>query len=155
MLDLYVCLRPVRWYAGVPSPVKRPELVDMVIFRENTEDIYAGIEWKAGSPEAKKVIDFLQKQMGVEEDPLPGDVSGIGIKPVSREGTERLVRAALDYALAHRRKSVTLVHKGNIMKFTEGAFRDWGYELVKQRVRGPRDRLGRLRRQAARRARCW
>ncbi|HKC52376.1 MAG TPA: NADP-dependent isocitrate dehydrogenase [Myxococcota bacterium] len=131
MLDLYVCLRPVRWYQGVPSPVKRPELVDMVIFRENTEDIYAGVEWPAESPEAKKLIAFLQKEMGVKKIRFP-DTSGIGIKPISREGTERLMRAALDYALEHERKSLTIVHKGNIMKFTEGAFRDWGYELVKQ-----------------------
>jgi isocitrate dehydrogenase len=135
LLDLYVCLRPVRWYPGVPSPVKHPEEVDMVIFRENSEDIYAGIEWAAGSPEAKKVIAFLQKEMGVRKIRFP-ETSGIGIKPVSREGTERLVRAALDYALEHERKSVTFVHKGNIMKFTEGAFRDWGYELVKREYAG-------------------
>jgi len=135
ILDLYVCLRPVRWYPGVPSPVKRPQDVDMVIFRENTEDIYAGIEWAAESPEAKKVIDFLQNQMGVKKIRFP-ETSGIGIKPVSREGTERLVRAALDYAIAHERKSLTLVHKGNIMKFTEGAFRDWGYALVKREYAG-------------------
>ncbi len=135
LLDLYVCLRPVRWYEGVPSPVKRPEDVDMVIFRENSEDIYAGIEWAAESVEAKKVIDFLQKQMGVEKIRFP-ETSGIGIKPVSREGTERLVRAALEYCLVHERKSLTLVHKGNIMKFTEGAFRDWGYELVRREYQG-------------------
>jgi isocitrate dehydrogenase len=135
MLDLYVCLRPVKWYRGVPSPVRRPELVDMVIFRENTEDIYAGVEWAAESPEAKKVIAFLQQEMGVTKIRFPA-TSGIGIKPVSREGTERLVRAALDYAIAHRRKSVTFVHKGNIMKFTEGAFRDWGYALVKREYAG-------------------
>ncbi len=135
LLDLYVCLRPVKWYPGVPSPVKRPDLVDMVIFRENSEDIYAGIEWPAGSPEAKRVIDFLQKEMGVKKIRFP-ETSGIGVKPVSREGTERLVRAALDFALAHRRKSLTFVHKGNIMKFTEGAFRDWGYELVKREYAG-------------------
>jgi len=135
LLDLYVCLRPVKWYPGVPSPVRRPELVDMVIFRENTEDIYAGIEWPAGSPEVKKLVDFLQKELGVQKIRFPA-TSGIGIKPVSQEGTERLVRAALDYALAHRRKSVTFVHKGNIMKFTEGAFRDWGYELVKREYKG-------------------
>ena len=135
LLDLYVCLRPVRWYPGVPSPVKHPELVDMVIFRENTEDIYAGIEWKAGSAEAKRVIAFLQKQMKVKNIRFPA-TSGIGIKPVSRQGTERLVRAALDYALENKRKSVTLVHKGNIMKFTEGAFRDWGYKLVKKEYAG-------------------
>src|SRR6266700_337862 len=130
MLDLYVCLRPVRYFAGVPSPVKRPEKVDMVIFRENTEDIYAGIEWAAESPEAKKVIAFLQNEMGVKNIRFPA-TSGIGIKPVSRAGSERLIRAALDYAIRHKRKSVTLVHKGNIMKFTEGAFRDWGYEVAK------------------------
>jgi len=135
ILDLYVCLRPVRWYPGVPSPVKSPQDVDMVIFRENSEDIYAGIEWPAESPEAKKLIDFLQKEMGVKKIRFP-QTSGIGIKPVSREGTERLVRAALDYALAQRRASVTFVHKGNIMKFTEGAFRDWGYELVKREYAG-------------------
>ena len=135
MLDLYVCLRPVRYFTGVPSPVKRPEKVDMVIFRENTEDIYAGIEWAAESPEAKKVIAFLQGEMGVKKIRFP-DTSGIGIKPVSREGSERLIRAALDYAIHHKRKSVTLVHKGNIMKFTEGAFRDWGYELVKREYAG-------------------
>jgi isocitrate dehydrogenase len=135
ILDLYVCLRPVRWYEGVPSPVKHPELVDMVIFRENTEDIYAGIEWKAGSAEAKKVIAFLQKQMKVKTIRFPA-TSGIGIKPVSRQGTERLVRAAIDYALEHKRKSLTLVHKGNIMKYTEGAFRDWGYKLVKKEYKG-------------------
>ena len=135
MLDLYVCLRPVRWYEGVPSPVKRPELVDMVIFRENTEDIYAGVEWPAESPEAKKLIAFLQKEMGVTKIRFP-DTSGIGIKPISREGTQRLMRAALDYALEHKRKSLTIVHKGNIMKFTEGAFRDWGYELVKKEYSG-------------------
>ncbi len=135
ILDLYVCLRPVRWYEGVPSPVKRPELVDMVIFRENTEDIYAGIEWKAGSAEAKKVIAFLQKQMKVKTIRFPA-TSGIGVKPISRQGTERLVRAALDYAIEHKRKSVTLVHKGNIMKYTEGAFRDWGYKLVQKEYKG-------------------
>jgi isocitrate dehydrogenase len=135
LLDLYVCLRPVKWYPGVPSPVKRPQDVDMVIFRENSEDIYAGIEWKEGTPEARKVIDFLQREMGVKKIRFP-ESSGIGIKPVSREGTERLVRAALDYALANGRKSVTLVHKGNIMKFTEGAFRDWGYELTRREYRG-------------------
>ncbi len=135
LLDLYVCLRPVRWYPGVPSPVKRPQDVDMVIFRENSEDIYAGIEWPAGSSEAKKLIAFLQKELGVKKIRFP-ETSGIGIKPVSKEGTERLVRAALDYALLHGRKSVTFVHKGNIMKFTEGAFRDWGYELVKREYAG-------------------
>jgi len=135
MLDLYVCLRPVRYFTGVPSPVKHPEKVDMVIFRENTEDIYAGIEWAAESPEAKKVIAFLQNEMGVKKIRFP-ETSGIGIKPVSREGSERLIRAALDYAIRHKRKSVTLVHKGNIMKFTEGAFRDWGYALVKREYAG-------------------
>jgi len=131
LLDLYVCLRPVQYFAGVPSPVKHPELVNMVIFRENTEDIYAGIEWKAGTPEAQKVIQWLQKEMGVKKIRFP-ESSSIGIKPVSQEGTERLVRAAIKYAIANNRKSVTLVHKGNIMKFTEGGFRDWGYELAKR-----------------------
>ncbi len=135
ILDLYVCLRPVRWHKGVPSPVKRPEDVDMVIFRENSEDIYAGIEWAEGSDEARKLIDFLRNEMGVEKIRFP-DTSGIGIKLVSREGTERLVRAAIRYAIENKRKSVTLVHKGNIMKFTEGAFRDWGYELVKKEFEG-------------------
>jgi len=133
-LDLYVCLRPVRWFTNVPSPVKRPGDVDMVIFRENTEDIYAGIEWESESAEAQKVIGFLQKEMGVKKIRFP-ETSGIGIKPVSREGTERLVRAAIDYALTSKRKSVTLVHKGNIMKFTEGAFRDWGYALATREFR--------------------
>jgi isocitrate dehydrogenase len=135
LLDLYVCLRPVRWYPGVPSPVKRPQDVDMVIFRENSEDIYAGIEWPAGSAEARKLIAFLQVELGVKKIRFP-ETSGIGIKPVSKEGTERLVRAALDYTLLHGRKSVTFVHKGNIMKFTEGAFRDWGYGLVKREYTG-------------------
>ncbi|MBI5038797.1 MAG: NADP-dependent isocitrate dehydrogenase [Nitrospirae bacterium] len=130
ILDLYVCLRPVKWF-GAPSPVKRPELVDMVVFRENTEDIYAGIEWAAGTPEVKKVIEFLEKEMGVTKIRFP-KTSGIGIKPVSEEGTKRLVRAAINYAIANKRKSITLVHKGNIMKFTEGAFRDWGYALAKE-----------------------
>ena len=130
-LDLYVCLRPVRWFKGVPSPVKQPELTDMVVFRENTEDIYAGIEWASGSEQARKVIAFLQKEMGVKKIRFP-DTSAIGIKPVSSEGTKRLVRAALLYAIAANRKSVTLVHKGNIMKFTEGGFRDWGYELARE-----------------------
>ena len=134
-LDLYVCLRPVRYFTGVPSPVRHPEKVDMVIFRENTEDIYAGIEWAAETPEAKKMIAFLQKEMGVKKIRFP-ETSGIGIKPVSREGSERLIRAALDYAISHKRKSVTFVHKGNIMKFTEGAFRDWGYALVKSEYAG-------------------
>ena len=130
-LDLYVCLRPVRWFKGVPSPVKHPEYTDMVIFRENTEDIYAGIEWKAGTPEAKKVVEFLQHEMGVKKIRFP-ETSSIGIKPVSSEGTERLVRAAIQYAIDEDRPSVTLVHKGNIMKFTEGGFRDWGYALAKR-----------------------
>ncbi len=128
-LDLYVCLRPVRYYAGTPSPVKEPEKTDMVIFRENSEDIYAGIEWAAGSAEAKKVIDFLQKEMGVTKIRFP-ETSGIGIKPVSAEGTKRLVRKAIQYAIDNGRDSVTLVHKGNIMKFTEGGFKTWGYELA-------------------------
>ncbi len=130
-LDLYVCSRPVRYFKGVPSPVKRPELVDMVIFRENTEDIYAGIEWAAGSDEVKKVLAFLQNEMGVKKIRFP-ETSGIGIKPVSSEGSKRLIRAAIEYAIKHNRKSVTLVHKGNIMKFTEGAFKNWGYELAEQ-----------------------
>ncbi len=130
-LDLYVCLRPVRWFKGVPSPVLHPEKTDMVVFRENTEDIYAGIEWKSGTPEVRKVIDFLTKEMGVTKIRFP-ESSSIGIKPVSQEGTERLVKAALDYAVANDRSSVTLVHKGNIQKFTEGAFRDWGYALARR-----------------------
>ncbi|MCZ4064886.1 NADP-dependent isocitrate dehydrogenase [Oxalobacter aliiformigenes] len=130
-LDLYVCLRPVRYFQGVPSPLREPEKTDMVIFRENTEDIYAGIEWAEGSPEAQKVIDFLVKEMGVSQIRFP-QTSGIGIKPVSREGTERLVRKAIQYAIDNDRPSVTLVHKGNIMKFTEGSFRDWGYALAKR-----------------------
>jgi len=130
-LDLFVCLRPVRYFKGVPSPVKRPEDTDMVIFRENTEDIYAGIEYAKGTPEVKKVIDFLQNEMGVRKIRFP-ETSGIGIKPISEEGTKRLVRAAINYAIEHGRKSVTLVHKGNIMKFTEGAFKNWGYELAEQ-----------------------
>jgi isocitrate dehydrogenase len=134
MLDLYVCLRPVRWFQGVPSPVRDPSKVDMVIFRENTEDIYAGIEWAEGSPEVAKVIGFLQKEMGVKKIRFP-ETSGIGIKPVSRQGTERLVKAAIEYALKFQRKSVNLVHKGNIMKFTEGAFRDWGYALAQREFR--------------------
>jgi len=134
MLDLYVCLRPVRYFQGVPSPVRKPEQVDMVIFRENTEDIYAGVEWPAESPEARKLITFLQAEFGVKKIRFP-ETSGIGIKPVSREGTERLVRAAIDYALTSGRRSVTLVHKGNIMKFTEGAFRDWGYALATREYR--------------------
>lgn len=130
LLDLYTCLRPVRYYAGVPSPVKDPTTTDMVIFRENSEDIYAGIEWMNGSAEVKKVINFLQDEMGVKKIRFP-ETSSIGIKPVSKQGTERLVRASLEYAIAHDRPSVTLVHKGNIMKFTEGGFRDWGYSLAK------------------------
>lgn len=128
-LDLFNCLRPVRWFKGVPSSVKHPEQTDMVIFRENTEDIYAGIEFKEGSEEVKKVIDFLQNEMGAKNIRFP-ETSGIGIKPVSKEGTERLVRAAIQYAIDNNRKSVTLVHKGNIMKFTEGAFKQWGYDLA-------------------------
>jgi isocitrate dehydrogenase len=133
-LDLYVCLRPVRYFKGVPSPVKRPQDVDMVIFRENTEDIYAGVEWAAGTPEAQKVVAWLQGEMKVKKIRFP-ETSGIGIKPISREGTERLVRAAIRYALVNKRKSITLVHKGNIMKFTEGAFRDWGYALAAREFR--------------------
>lgn len=137
MLDLYVCLRPVQYFKGVPSPVKRPEKVDMVIFRENTEDIYAGIDYQAGSAEAKKILDFIQKELpkafkkirfGAEAP----ETVGLGIKPVSKPGTERLIRSAIEYAVRHKRKSVTFVHKGNIMKYTEGAFRDWGYELAKR-----------------------
>lgn len=130
-LDLYVCLRPVRWFEGVPSPVKRPQDTDMVIFRENTEDIYAGIEYASGSDEVKKLLEFLQTEMGVNKIRFP-ESSGIGIKPVSKEGTERLVRAAISYAIKEGRKSLTLVHKGNIMKFTEGAFKNWGYELAER-----------------------
>ncbi|WP_066050381.1 NADP-dependent isocitrate dehydrogenase [Robertmurraya korlensis] len=130
-LDLYVCLRPVRWFEGVPSPVKRPQDTDMVIFRENTEDIYAGIEYAKGSDEVKKLISFLQNEMGVNKIRFP-ETSGLGIKPVSEEGTARLVRAAIEYAIKEGRKSLTLVHKGNIMKFTEGAFKNWGYELVER-----------------------
>ncbi|WP_346797417.1 NADP-dependent isocitrate dehydrogenase [Halomonas sp. Bachu 37] len=129
-LDLYVCQRPVRWFEGVPSPVKKPADVDMVIFRENSEDIYAGIEWKAGTPEADKVIKFLREEMGVTNIRFPENC-GIGVKPVSKEGTERLVRQALQYTIDNDRESLTLVHKGNIMKFTEGSFKDWGYELAK------------------------
>ncbi len=134
VLDLYVCLRPVRYIRGVPSPVKHPEAVDMVIFRENTEDIYAGIEWKACTPEAKRAIAWLQTEMGVKKIRFP-ETSSIGIKPVSIEGTKRLVRAAIRYALENNRKSVTLVHKGNIMKYTEGGFREWGYEVAKEEFR--------------------
>jgi isocitrate dehydrogenase len=128
ILDLYVCLRPVRWYPGVPSPVKRPELVDMVIFRENTEDIYAGLEVEEGTPEAKKLIETLKRELGWDIRPD----SGIGIKPISETGSKRLIRAAIEYAVEHHRPSVTLVHKGNIQKFTEGAFRNWGYELTRE-----------------------
>jgi isocitrate dehydrogenase len=131
ILDLYTCLRPVRYFAGVPSPVKRPETTDMVIFRENSEDIYAGIEWMQGTPEVKKVIDFLVNEMGVKKIRFP-ESSSIGIKPVSKEGTERLVRAAIRYAIEHKKPSLTLVHKGNIMKFTEGQFKQWGYDLVEK-----------------------
>ncbi|MCG6942583.1 MAG: NADP-dependent isocitrate dehydrogenase [Thiohalocapsa sp.] len=130
-LDLYVCLRPVRYFAGTPSPLKRPEDTDMVIFRENSEDIYAGIEWQSGTPEAQKLIDFLRNEMGVTKIRFP-ETSGIGIKPVSSEGTKRLVRKAVQYAIDNDRPTVTLVHKGNIMKFTEGAFKEWGYELAKE-----------------------
>ncbi len=130
-LDLYVCLRPVRYFKGVPSPVKRPEAVDMVIFRENTEDIYAGIEWETGTPECRRVIDFLQTEMGVRKIRFP-ETSSIGIKPISREGSERLIRAAIRYAIEHQRRSVTLVHKGNIQKYTEGMFMKWGYALARR-----------------------
>ncbi len=130
-LDLYVCLRPVRYFAGVPSPVKRPEAVDMVIFRENTEDIYAGIEWETGTPECRKVIDFLTEEMGVRKIRFP-DTSSIGVKPISREGAERLIRAAIRYAIEQDRRNVTLVHKGNIQKYTEGMFMKWGYALAKR-----------------------
>ncbi|MCK4564643.1 MAG: NADP-dependent isocitrate dehydrogenase, partial [Verrucomicrobia bacterium] len=129
LLDLYVCQRPVRWFEGVPSPVKRPELIDMVVFRENSEDLYTGIEWQEGTPEAREVIEFLQDRMGVTKIRFP-QTSGIGVKPVSQEGTYRLVKAAIQYAIDNDRDSVTLVHKGDIMKFTEGAFRDWGYETA-------------------------
>lgn len=131
ILDLYVCLRPVKYFKGVPTPMKRPETTDMVIFRENSEDIYAGIEWMEGTPEADKIIDFLIKEMGVKKIRFP-ESSSIGIKPVSKEGTERLVRAAIEYAIREKRPSVTLVHKGNIMKFTEGQFKKWGYELAER-----------------------
>ena len=131
MLDLYVCLRPVRYFEGVPSPVKAPEKVDMVIFRENTEDIYAGVEWESGTAEVKKVIEFLQKEMGVKKIRFP-ESSAIGIKPVSVDGSERLIRRAIQYAIDNNRKSVTLVHKGNIMKFTEGLFRDTGYKVAQE-----------------------
>ena len=130
-LDLFACVRPVRWYDGTPSPVKMPGDVDMIIFRENSEDVYAGIEWEAGSKGVKKLIDFLTNEMGVDKIRFP-DTSGIGIKPISREGTNRIVRSALQYAIDNDKESVTLVHKGNIMKFTEGGFRDWGYQLAKE-----------------------
>lgn len=129
-LDLFACVRPVRWYDGTPSPVKSPGDVDMIIFRENSEDVYAGIEWEAGSEDVKKVIDFLQNEMGVDKIRFP-NTSGIGIKPISQEGTARIVRAAIRYALENDKESLTLVHKGNIMKFTEGGFRDWGYDIAK------------------------
>jgi len=129
-LDLYACVRPVRWYDGTPSPVKSPENVNMIIFRENSEDVYAGIEWEAGSPEVQKVINFLHDEMGVTKIRFP-DTSGIGIKPISKEGTTRIVRAAINHAISNNEQNVTIVHKGNIMKFTEGGFRDWGYQLAK------------------------
>ena len=134
LLDLYVCLRPVKWYRGVPSPVRNPDHVDMVIFRENSEDIYAGVEYREGTPEVRRLIAFLRDEMGVQKIRFP-ETSGVGIKPISREGTERLVRAAIRYALTEGRRSVTMVHKGNIMKFTEGAFRDWGYQLAAREFR--------------------
>ncbi len=130
-LDLYVCLRPVRWFEGVPSPVKRPDLTDMVIFRENTEDIYAGVEWEAGSDDAKRIINFMQDELGVTNIRFP-ETSGIGIKPISEEGSKRLIRSAIEYAIENKLPSVTLVHKGNIMKYTEGGFKSWGYELVRE-----------------------
>lgn len=130
-LDLFACVRPVRWYQGTPSPVKAPQDVDMIIFRENSEDVYAGIEWESGTDDVKKVINFLRNEMGVDKIRFP-ETSGIGIKPISVEGTGRIVRAALDYAIANDKDSVTLVHKGNIMKFTEGGFRDWGYQIAKE-----------------------
>ncbi len=137
LLDLYVCLRPVRYFKGVPSPVKRPDKVDMVIFRENTEDIYAGIDWEAGSPEAVKVVNFLKDNFPKDYKKIRfPESAGVGVKAVSREGTERLVRAAIEYALANKRKSVTIVHKGNIMKYTEGAFRNWGYALAEREYAG-------------------
>src|SRR6476620_1524737 len=137
MLDLYVCLRPVQYFKGVPSPVKRPEKVDMIIFRENTEDIYAGIDYQAGTPEAKKILEYIQRELPAAMKKIrfgteAADQIGIGVKPVSRPGSERLARAALKYAIEQKRKSVTFVHKGNIMKYTEGAFRDWGYDLAKR-----------------------
>ena len=130
-LDLFACVRPVRWYEGTPSPVRDPGAVDMIIFRENSEDVYAGIEWEAGTPEVRKLIEFLQNEMGVDKIRFP-ETSGIGIKPISSEGTGRIVRAAIKYAIDNDKDSVTLVHKGNIMKFTEGGFRDWGYTLAKE-----------------------
>ena len=130
-LDLFACVRPVRWFDGTPSPVKDPGSVDMVIFRENSEDVYAGIEWESGSPEVRQVIEFLQNEMGVDKIRFP-ETSGLGIKPISQEGTSRIVRAAIKYAIENDRGSVTLVHKGNIMKFTEGGFRDWGYSIAKE-----------------------
>jgi isocitrate dehydrogenase len=133
-LDLYACVRPVRYFSGVPSPIKHPELVDMIIFRENTEDIYAGIEFKARTDDARKLIAFVQDELGARSIRFP-ESSGIGIKPISEEGSKRLIRSAIDYAVTHRRKSVTLVHKGNIMKYTEGAFRDWGYQLAREEYR--------------------
>src|SRR5690348_15023338 len=136
ILDLYSCERPVRYYAGVPSPVRHPEKVDVVIFRENTEDVYIGIEWKSGTPEVKKLLEFLNNEMLKDGKKQVRWDSGVGIKPISPTGTKRLVRRAIKYALAHGRRSVTLVHKGNIQKLTEGAFRDWGYELVREEFRG-------------------
>ena len=130
-LDLFACVRPVRWYEGTPSPVRDPGAVDMIIFRENSEDVYAGIEWEAGTPEVRRVIEFLQNEMGVDKIRFP-ETSGIGIKPISSEGTGRIVRAAIKYAIDNDKESVTLVHKGNIMKFTEGGFRDWGYQLARE-----------------------
>lgn len=140
-LDLYICLRPVRYFAGVPSPVKHPELVDTVIFRENAEDIYAGIEWEANSEGAKKLINFLEKEMGVKKIRFTENC-GIGVKPMSKQGTERLIGAAFEYAIDHDRKSVTIVHKGNIMKFTEGAFKNWGYKLAEEKHGATKDENG-------------
>ena len=140
-LDLYICLRPVRYFAGVPSPVKHPELVDTVIFRENAEDIYAGIEWEANSEGAKKLINFLEKEIGVKKIRFTENC-GIGVKPMSKQGTERLIGAAFEYAIDHDRKSVTIVHKGNIMKFTEGAFKNWGYKLAEEKYGATKDEKG-------------
>ena len=140
-LDLYICLRPVRYFAGVPSPVKHPELVDTVIFRENAEDIYAGIEWEANSEGAKKLINFLEKEMGVKKIRFTENC-GIGVKPMSKQGTERLIGAAFEYAIDHDRKSVTIIHKGNIMKFTEGAFKNWGYKLAEEKYGATKDEKG-------------